>query len=729
MKNISFPLVILIILLLSTTSFAQTPKPTPPPVEDEKDIVKISTTLIQLDVTVTDREGNIVTDLKPGDLEVYENGKKQEVTNFSFVRRGGENDAPAIAPKNQPTVGKIVVDAPSVKLKADQVRRTYTVVVDDLGLNFGNIFFVKQALKRFINEQMEAGDLVAIVRTGKTNGAFSSFTSDKRQLLSVIEKIKWGFQGRSEIGTFSNIDLNSKTLKGLEGSPPIAANDELSRQMEASRNDNFSIGTMGTVGQVIAGMRDLPGRKAIMLFSEGFPLLRPIPGYKYATQNRVLDSIRFIADKANRASVVIYTVDPRGLQNSQMFGAQDSIADERGIKDPGTFGMPGNGADQALKRRNDSFVESQQSLRILAEETGGLAFTNQNNIDKGLRRAVEDQSSYYLLGYVPDEETFDPSKSKFNNLEIKAVRPGLKLRYRSGFFGVSDEKYLAEQKAKENNVAAALSSPFGASDINLDLTSIYANDAKEGDIVRALMNIDAKDLSFADLPDGGKQAEFVLYAFVFGENGRILNSLNRSYRVKISRDDYQKAVDKGFVYFMNVPFKKPGAYQLRIALQDMKTKKIGAANQFIEVPNLEKNRLTLSGVILQTYTNEEWSAQNVSTGETKKTQTATATAIRKFKQGSILQFSYAVYNAKNRPGTNFKSQTRLYRDGQLVFEGKQLPLNLVGNDGKRAEAEGAVGLGREMIAGDYVLQVIVFDETARDKDQITAQSIDFEVIN
>lgn len=732
MKITSAVLVILLLSIVSLNTFAQTPVPVPTATPDDNDTVKISTTLIQVDVTVTDKDGNIVTDLKPGDLEIYENGKKQEVTNFSFIRRGNENSTAAAKPeKTQPVVGKLSVPVPSIKLKANQVQRTYALIVDDLGLNFGNIFWVKQSLKRFIKDQIGTGDLVAIIQTGRTNSALSSFTSDKSQLLRVVDKLKWNFQGRSGISTFEPIDLG-KTASPSYGAPnkedSFLTTDYIARRMEINRNENFAVGTVGTMSRVISGMQELPGRKAVILFSEGFPIINAdSKNNGISFTDRVLDLTKLMADLANRSSVVIYTIDPRGLQNSQMFEAQDNIAEERTVKNPGTFATPDSPAQKRLSLRNDTFTSSQQSLRILAEETGGLAFINQNDLDKGLRRAVEDQSSYYLLGYVPDEETFDPSKARFNKLEIKAVRPGLKLRYRSGFFGVTDDKYLAEQKAKENNVAAALSSPFGASDINLDLTSIYANDAKEGAIVRALLNIDVKDLSFTDLSNGDKQTEFTLYAFAFGENGRILNSLNRVYRVKVNKEDYRKMLEKGFVYFMNVPFKKPGAYQLRIALQDAKTKKIGAANQFIEVPDLEKNKLTLSGLILQTYTNEEWNAQNVSIKESNKSQTAIATAVRKFRQGNVLQFSYAVYNAKNQAGNKFKSQARLYRDGQLVFEGKQLPLNLVGNDGKRAEGEGAVALGKEIVPGDYVLQVIVFDETAKNKDQITAQSIDFEV--
>jgi VWFA-related protein len=738
MKCLSFLLAVLIGLSFSTATFAQTPKPTPPPVEDENDTVKISTNLIQLDVTVTDKDDNIVTDLKPGDIEVFENGKKQEIANFAFINQGGNDNLSVEAGKPPKINGKVNVPTPSFKLKAEQVRRTYALVVDDLGLSFASIFFVKEALKRFINNQMEAGDLVAIIQTGRTNGSLSGFTSDKAQLLRVVDKLKWNFMGRSGISSYMVID-NAKGLNGLQGGLPSAGanpyDPKTENLVEERRSNNLIVGTFVSANQVIKKMQELPGRKAVLLFSEGFSLnnLYDVSDDSAIVKpNQALDSMKQLIDLANRASVVIYTIDPRGLQNVQMFSADEN---------PGRSGSFNQNADRQRDNRGIKLLESQQSLRILAEETGGLAFINQNNIDKGLRRAVNDQSGYYLLGYVPDDDTFDPDKNKFNKLEVKAIRLGLKIRYRSGFFGIDDKKYFQARKSSENNLASALSSPFTANGVGVELTSIFADDVKQGSVVRALLNIDAKDLTFTDAPNGGKQTEFGLYAFIFGENGRILNTQNRIYRIKVSPGDYQNMVNKGFIYSMDVPFKKSGAYQLRIAVQDTQTKKIGSANQYIEVPDLGKNKLTLSGLILQTYTNDEW--QKISTAANlagsspeaisitgKAAQTAQmTTAVRKLKQGSVMQFSYAVYNAKNAEGKAFKSQTRLFRDGQLVFEGKQLPLALKVEDAKRAQGEGAVALGRELPPGDYVLQVVVFDENARDKAQVAAQSIDFEIIN
>ena len=131
------------IFLFSAASLAQTPKPTltptPAPADDE-DVVKISTTLIQIDVTVTDKTGKIVTDLKPEDFEIYENGEKQNITNFSFISSPSRVKAsPTPTPKD-----KTNVPLPPTELKAEKIRRTIALVVDDLTLSFESTAYVRQ---------------------------------------------------------------------------------------------------------------------------------------------------------------------------------------------------------------------------------------------------------------------------------------------------------------------------------------------------------------------------------------------------------------------------------------------------------------------------------------------------------------------------------------------------------------------------------------------------------
>ena len=713
MKKFSF--FAALFLILSLKAFSQNP-----PNDDE---IKISTTLIQVDVTVTDKNGNIVTDLKPEDFEVYENGKKQDITNFSFVSQGNKI---AQADNKEKTNGdkKNILPIPSVRLQQEQVKRTYALVVDDLGINFENVSWVQRTLRKFVNEQMQDGDLVAIIRTGSGIGALQSFTSDKRQLLASVDKIKWNAYGRGGVGLFEPIrttlkeDISGMKNSGGQDSKDPAGNDEdklLQKQFDDFRNDNFSVGTLGALSYVIRGMRQLPGRKSIMLFSEGFQLTSE------NAPNRIFDSMRVLADMANRSSVVIYTLDPRGLQNPLMATAEDDLKDLRIGNDTATSRFD----TDPRELRATNFRDSQQSLRYLAYETGGIPFVNQNNLSKGLERAINDQSGYYLLGYEPDETTFDPKKNKFNKLEVKLLRSDLKIRYRSGFFGITDEKIQDVPKTPQQKLVGALVSPFGANDINLNLYPVFQNDVKNGNIIQALVYIDVKDLNFSQEKDQNRKANFDLVAMTFGDNGTQIDQLSKNYTIEISERVYQNMLKNGFVYTLSVPVKKSGAYQFRIALRDTKSEKIGSVSQFIEVPNIKK-RLVLSNIILDDFTPEEW--QKVRLGGNRDESERSVlidTTLRQFKRGTILRYDYVVYNPKTT--RQVKTQLRLIRNGKVAYEE---PLSAIKTEGQtdlsRLQTAGALTLGKNLEIGDYILQIIATDD--ENSNKVAMQFVEFEIV-
>lgn len=716
MKKFLFALIVC--LLAAHFIFAQNTTPTPP--ADESDVLKISTTLIQVDVTVTDKDGNIVTDLKPEDFEVYENGKKQEITNFSFVpvNKRVENKSPQQISGNS----KDSIPLPPVRLKMEQVRRTYSLVVDDLGLNFASIFWVKQSLRKFVNEQMQEGDLVAIIRTGSGMGAMQSFTSDKRQLLAAIDKIKWNSYGRSGISTFKPIEssLKQDLSGGFATDPKGDADDkEFERQVEDFRNENFTVGTLGALNYIIRGMRELPGRKAIMLYSEGFKLSTG----STRRPTRVLDTMRSLADMANRSSVVIYTLDPRGLEVPNMANAADDIKEIIGRN----FN-PANYDDERTQRAAD-FQDSQQSLRYLAYETGGIPFVNQNNLNKGLQQAIDDHGSYYLLGYLPNEDTFDPKKNKFNKLEVKVTRPKLKVRYRSGFFAVTDEKVKNAAQTPQQKLITAITSPFGATGVNLNLYPIYQNDGKNGDIIQALVYINARDLKFTEASNGKRRANFDLLAMTFGDNGALADRFSKNYTIQADEKVYRSMMENGFVYTLPVPVKKFGAYQFRVALRDTSSDKVGSASQFIEVPNIRK-QMALSNIVLDNFTAEEW--RKVKLGgdpNSSERNFLLDTTLRQFRRGTILRYDYVVYNPKQ--SRQIETRLRLIKDGKVIYEKNPALLKTENQaDLARLQAAGELTLGKNLEAGNYILQIIAGDGGGGDAGakKFATQFVEFEIV-
>ena len=243
-------LAVVIGVCVGSASFGQQPDSSSSQKPSDGDVVRITTNLVQVDAVITDKNGKPVTDLKPSELQLFENNRSQKITHFSYIA------ADTAAAASKPAVGdnKIPGVPPPDRLRPEDVRRTIALVVDDLGLSFQSTHFVRRALKQFVDQQMQAGDLVAIIRTSGGMGALQQFTADKRQLYAAIDHIKWYPSGRSEVGAFA------PPTRGKFG----AEFDAKSKELDDFRSDLFSVGTLGAISYVVRGLSDLPGRKSIL---------------------------------------------------------------------------------------------------------------------------------------------------------------------------------------------------------------------------------------------------------------------------------------------------------------------------------------------------------------------------------------------------------------------------------------------------------------------------------
>lgn len=698
----------------------------PPQKPDDVDVVKITANLVQVDAVVTDKNGKLVTDLKPEEVEISEDGRKQKITHFSYnateTPEAAGSAKPAPIDKNAPPI-------PPSRLRREDVRRTIAIVVDDLGLSFESTYYVRRALKKFVDEQMQPGDLVAIIRSSGGMGALQQFTADKRQLNAAVERVKWNANGRGGMGAFAPI---TPSTPGSRGPELDALNDDFNR----FREDVYAVGTLGAISYVVKGLKDLPGRKSILLVSDGFRIYKvDDPSKDYLA----LERLRRLVDQANRASVVIYTINATGLQ---AFGltAVDSTGDR----------TPQQIEEQLTNRRNTAW-ETQEGLDYLARETGGIPIRNTNDLSGGIKRVLADQRGYYLIGYRPDNSTFDPRTGRraFHKLSLKITRPGnFNVRMRNGFFGLTDTERVAPRTLGEEMVSA-LTSPFGATGVHLQLTSVFANDAKTGSYMRSFLHIDGHDLTFEDEPNKLHKCVFDVVAITFGDNGAVVDQpVGRTYTIELPEEVYKRVIRQGLVYYVTVPIKKAGAYQLRISLRDSATKRIGSASQFIDVPDLKKNRLALSGLVLNgtdanrtSYTNPlpdnpNNASPNANADQSNegvnKGNADPSPVVRHFKAGMLMDYGFVIYNARLDKSSNqprLTTHVRLFRGSALVFDGKENPYKVSGqSDLKRLLAGGEIELGTDLVPGDYTIQIIVTDLNADEKHRTTTQWMDFEIV-
>ena len=572
-------------------------------------IFTVTSTLVQVDAVVTDSKGRHVTDLKPEDFQVFEDGKPQKLTGFSYVRVTMEHPAaePRPAPA-KPSAVSALPPSPMAGIRPEDVRRTIVLMVDDLGLSFADMAFVRKSLRKFVEEQMQPGDLVAICRTGAGSGALQQFTVDKRVLLSVIDGLRYNLNGRYGMSAFEPYGRYSGLAEEIGVLHPTGGYQSLDTSYDMENNAIATVGTLGAVNYIIGALRDMPGRKSIVLFSDGFQVFEPPTGPEMHAPNAhgaapvSLDfdeaqrALRRLIDRANRSGTVIYTMDARGLQTGQL-DAQDN-------PDLGHGGAEANLALNALTHigggRDVLDNVRKENLAYLADKTGGLAYENGNDMNWALDRVLEDQAGYYLLGFHPPEGTLQGKgrKSDYHSLQVKVTRAGLHVRSRSGFFGETDDETIQKFATPIEQLRATMLSPFKSSGVDVRLTALYAEVPKHGPAVRNLLRINAADLTWKRDSRGSDWAQILLVAMATGEGDEPLAVMGRVFDIHVLPGKMGEALRDGALYTLDVPVPKRGAYQIRVAVRDQATAKVGSATQFIQIPELKKRGFALTSVVL-----------------------------------------------------------------------------------------------------------------------------------
>jgi VWFA-related protein len=352
--------------------------------EPQSPVFRLSVSLAQVDAVVTDRQGHHVTTLGPADFAVYQDEKPQLVTAVSYIETEERWEDLSGLP-------------PLTTTRVQDARRAVAIIFDDRRMSFHGVYYAKHAIQEFLDQELRSGDVAAMLLTTSGRGANTRrFTFDPAVLKSAVKRLRYSMSSltgssRDNFGTpVTNLDFDYHKL--IES--------------------GIAVSVLQRISEAVDALKALPGRKSVILVSEGFS------AYGGDLEDQpVREALQRLADRSNRAGVVVYAIDPRGVVVAGLTAADNPSADQRD-------------AVAAVIR------ETQSDLRLVSAQTGGFAVVNNNDLVAGLSRIMADQRGYYLIGYQPEPGTVDEKGAAFRKVKITVKREGLMVRTRAGFYGL-----------------------------------------------------------------------------------------------------------------------------------------------------------------------------------------------------------------------------------------------------------------------------------------------------
>jgi VWFA-related protein len=660
--------------------------------------IKLRTELVQIDVLVTDKNNKPVAGLKREDFELFDNNKRQQISNFAYEQT------------NTRRVSEATTETRSLPraISAGDLKRVIAFVVDTLHIKYENIYRTRKMLEDFVDNKMQPGDLVLILPTGGGSGVLQQFTSDQRLLHRAIDRLRpfyfsndttpYRSFARMGMPTMSNPGMGGQASTGRgpagvsmpRGAPSILGTPDPLEEADVRA-------TLDALKQVIKSMGKLPGRKVSVFVSEGIRF--------YATQ--ATNDLNQTTALAAQSNVVFYTVDPRGLDTLSL-EASDQID-------------TGGDVTEFLNNKRSDFHESQDSLRAIAADTGGKFFGNNNDIKRGLDSVLDENSAYYMLGFYPESGHWDGKIHK-----VKVVvreRPDLTVTFHKSYLAKSLASEYSRLDPKLAEAFEAIMSPLVRRDIDLRLTPLYIDNTQREPVVTLLLHIDASKLHFTQA-EGRYQTKLDEFGLVFDATGKAVDKFSNTLDMNLLPQTYEGALRRGFVAtrILNL---KPGTYQIRMFLREIGSGLIGTANDYIDIPNIKVDRFATSSLFL--------SGQTIQDGKIVTTAGENSTpSQRRFKAGSEFSYSLVIYNAKldsKSKQPQLEMRMRVLRGSKVEFDGQWRPVTIAEGSAPPARiiTGGITQLGK-LGADDYTLEATVRDKLRGKESRSTVrQEIDFSV--
>jgi VWFA-related protein len=537
-------------------------QPPPPP---QGPTFRVRVDYVEVDVVVTDRQGNLVRDLKKEDFQVLEDGKAQTISAFSLV------DIP-IERADRPLYQADPIE-PDVRSNEQPFDgRVYVMVIDDHHTNFGRTQRVKAAAKQFIERRLAANDLMAIVHTfGSTEGN-QEFTSNKRLLLAAVDRT----HGRKLRSATANRTAEYYRTRDMRQSGDVINDPE---DAERAFNARSALDTLRQVAEWFASVRGR--RKTILFLSEGIDYdihdVIAQTGSTHLGASMVLDSTRDAIAAATRANVSIYGIDPRGLTN-----LGDETIEIGSFPDDTSTGI-------GIGSMYNELRLAQDSLRVLSEETGGFAVVNSNDFSTAYDRIVQDNSSYYVLAYYPP----DTRPGRVHKIDVRITRPGLTVRSRKAHLTPrkADPVRTNARDTRSQEIREVLDSPLPVSGLGMSVFAAPFKGTPPNASVVLGVELRGRDLRMAQ--NDQLQVSYV----ALDAQGKVRAGNTDALTMNLKPETKTRIGEHG-VRMLNRIEVPPGRYQLRVAAHDGGGGLVGSVLYDLTVPDFTKAPIGMSGITL-----------------------------------------------------------------------------------------------------------------------------------
>ncbi len=514
-----------------------------------------------VDVSVRDKSGKFVSNLKPEDFKVLEDGKAQKVTSFDVENTDA---VPATeVTETTPTVSTPATPAESKPLEqaADQQYRDRRLIVlffDVADMEPDEIQRAVTAAQDYVDKQMLPADLVSVVSLGSSLTLAQDFTTDRVQLKKVLQSLNPGEGQGYGAGSTGTTEDTPDT-----GAPFTADDTEYNifntdRRLEALRS-------------VAESLTKVQQKKSLIYFSSGIE--------RTGIENQ--SELRAATNAAVRANMAIYTMDMRGLQ-AIVPGGEAQNASLRGTS-------PYSGAS-TLNDLNSNF-SSQETLVTLAGDTGGRAFLDSNDFNQIFKGVQQDTSTYYILGYHSTNPARD---GKYRRITVSLRVPSYKLDYRRGYYAPADFRH-ANQDDRELQLEQELASDLPSTDLPVYLSAAYFRVSGDKFFVPVSIVVPGSQIPFVTKSSEDKATLDILGVVQDKANKRAVDQIRDTVKLAVNTTTQVRQKN---VQYNNAFFLPPGQYHLKFVVRENQTGRMGSFEADITIPDLKSQPLKMSSVVL-----------------------------------------------------------------------------------------------------------------------------------